>query len=170
MTAPRRLLALITMVVGLGLLTGCSQGDTGQNNAVDHGTMALAPNDLRAEMAAWANGGGTDLMSEIAKDSGDVAAAAGVTDVAGMGEACASLQGHVEAAQAYTGMPDTLAQSYWSTALAQAARAATDCRAFTRSLDFDLLAQSGREVQAWDTATRKCTERVNAIRLQGDHG
>jgi hypothetical protein len=65
-------------------------------------------------------------------------------------------------------MPDTLAQTDWSTALAQGARAATDCITFTRNLDWNLLAQSGHELSACNTAILKFTDRITALNtLQG---
>jgi hypothetical protein len=94
-----------------------------------------------------------------------VAAAAAAADITGVRAACVSLQAHVEAAQAYADIPDTVAQSHWSAALAQAVRAAADCIAFTRNLDPDLLTRSGHELKAYDAEIEKLSERVDSLNL-----
>jgi hypothetical protein len=117
----------------------------------------------RAVISAWSTGGGQDHTSAISKDLADVGAAAAATDIIGVRAACTSLQTHAEAAQAYVSIPDTLAQTNWATALAHAARAATDCIAFTHNHDPDLLIQSGHELEAYTAAIGKFSDRANAL-------
>jgi hypothetical protein len=100
------------------------------------------------------------------KDGEDMVAASAATDITGMSAACTSLQTDVEAAQAYdASVPDTMLQDDWSTALAQEARAATDCAAATRNgnLDSDLLSQSNREFDAATATWSKYNARLNAL-------
>lgn len=101
----------------------------------------------------------------MSRDLARVAATAAAADITGLRAACASLQAHVEAAQAYASIPDTVAQSHWSAALAQAARAAADCIAFTRNLDPDLLTRSGHELKAYDTEIGKLSDRIESLDL-----
>jgi hypothetical protein len=117
----------------------------------------------RAVISAWSTGGGQDHTSAISKDLANVGAAAAATDIIGVSTACTSLQTHAEAAQAYVSIPDTQAQINWATALAHAARAATDCIAFTRNHDPDLLIQSGHELEAYAAAIGKLSDRANAL-------
>jgi hypothetical protein len=126
-----------------------------------------APTDPRVAISDWWTGGGQDRESAISKDYTDMGTAATATDIPGLGTACASLQSDVEAAQAYGGVPDTVAQADWSTALAQSARAATDCIAFTRNLDAGLLTQSGQELSASTAALNKVTERIKTFQSGG---
>jgi hypothetical protein len=147
------------VAVALILLTGCSEATTIQD------TSAVTPVDVRAAIHVWSTSGGQDRTSAISKDLADVAATAAVADITGMRIACTSLQTHVEAAQAYASIPDTPAQTHWSTALAEAARAAADCIAFTHNPDPDLLTRSGYELNAYDVEIGKLSDRVNALNL-----
>jgi hypothetical protein len=115
----------------------------------------------------WWSGGGQDHASAISKDYTDMETAATATDITGLGTACASLQSDVEAAQAYGGIPDTVAQADWSTALAQSARSATDCVAGTRTFDAGLITQSAQELSASTAAVRKVTERIKTLQSGG---
>jgi ABC-type glycerol-3-phosphate transport system substrate-binding protein len=173
---PRRSpILLIAVIIGLILLAGCGQATTTQDTpgevapADPRAAVAVAPADPRVAVAAWWDGGGQDRLSAMSKDATDIVAAGTAYDVTGISAACASLQTHVEAAQAYASVPDTMIQTDWSTALAQYARSATDCVAATRNrsldnLDGDLLTQSAREAEAGTTALGKCTDRLNALR------
>ncbi|HEY3692796.1 MAG TPA: hypothetical protein VGL46_21340 [Pseudonocardiaceae bacterium] len=153
---------LIALVSGLILLAGCGQATTTQD------TPAVSPPDPRVAVSSWWTGGGQDRLSAISTDFARLASTSAAADITGLRAACTSLQTHVESAQAYTIIPDTLAQADWSTALAQGARTATDCIAFTHNLDGDLLAQSGRELSGCDTAILKLTDRITALNtLQG---
>jgi hypothetical protein len=94
--------------------------------------------------------------------------ATAANDITGLSAACTSLQTDVEAAQAYAPFPDTSAQIDWSTALAQAARSATDCKASTRNNpNADLMTQSNQELDSYTTALNKFTHRVNVLKAGG---
>jgi hypothetical protein len=84
-------------------------------------------------------------------------------DLAGLNSACESLQADVESAQAYSPIPDAQAQTHWSAALAQEARAASDCIAGISSRDLDLISKSGGEVMAGAAQMVKVTARMNAL-------
>jgi hypothetical protein len=120
-----------------------------------------------SKVSDWSTGGGLDRASAISNDYTDMETAATATDIPGLGTACASLQSDVEAAQAYRGIPVTVAQADWSTALAQSARAATDCIASTRNLDVGLLNQSAQKLNASTAAFRKATERIKTLQRDG---
>lgn len=157
---PREYRILLGAVaVALILLTGCSQAATVQD------TAAVTPVDVRTAVRAWSAGGGQDRTSAISKDLANVAATAAVADIPGMRTACTSLQTHVEAAQAYTSIPDTVAQTHWSNALAQAAQASADCIAFTHHLDPNMLTKSGQELKAYDTEIGMLSDREGYRKL-----
>lgn len=101
----------------------------------------------------------------MSRDLTRVTATAAAADIIGLRIACTSPQIHVEAAQAYASIPDTVAQSHWSAALAQAPRAAADCIAYTHNLGPDLLARSGHELQAYDTEIEKLSNRIDSLDL-----
>jgi hypothetical protein len=150
--------AVVTAVFGHGR-------DTQQNT---HDVPAAAPADSRAAISAWWTGGGLDRNSAIGKDFRDMGTATAANDITGLSAACTSLQTDVEAAQAYAPFPDTSAQTDWSTALAQAARSATDCKASTRNNpDADLMTQSNQELDSYTTALNKFTHRVNVLKAGG---
>jgi hypothetical protein len=139
--------------------------DTQENT---HDVPATAPADSRAAISAWWTGGGLDRNSAIGKDFRDMGTATAANDITGLSAACTSLQTDVEAAQAYAPFPDTSAQTDWSTALAQAARAATDCKAPTRNNpNADLMTQSSQELDSYTTALNKFTHRVNVLKAGG---
>lgn len=157
---PRRYPILLCVVFSvLGLLTACSHATT------VHDTSATTRTDTKAAIHAWSISGGQDRTSAVSRDLARVAATAAAADIAGLRVACASLQTHVEAAQAYASIPDTVAQSHWSAALAQAARAAADCIAFTQNLDPDPLTRSGHELKAYDAEVGKLSNRVDLLDL-----
>jgi hypothetical protein len=163
---------LIAVVVGLTLLAGCGQATTTHDTpgvvapAVPRAAVAVAPADLKVALLAWLTGGGPDHVPAIIKDVQEMVAADAAPDIPGMNAACRSLQTDVEAAQAYNAsVPDTMLQNDWSSALAQEARAATDCTAATRNgnLDSDLLNQSNREFDAATATWSKYNARLNAL-------
>lgn len=145
--------------LGLSLLTACSQATT------VHVTSAMTPTGTKAAIQAWSISGGQDRTSAVSRDLARVAATAAAADITGVRAACVSLQTHVEAAQAYASIPDTITQSHWSAALVQAAWAAADCIDFTRNLDPDLLTRSGHELKAYETEIGKLSERVDSLNL-----
>jgi hypothetical protein len=161
------------VVVGLTLLAGCGQATTTPHDtpgvvapADPRAAVAVAPADLKVALLAWLTGGGPDHVPAIIKDVQEMVAADAAPDIPGMNAACTSLQTDVEAAQAYNAsVPDTMLQSDWSSALAQEARAATDCTAATRNgnLDSDLLNQSNREFDAATATWSKYNARLNAL-------
>lgn len=155
----RRTMLLCAMLSVLSLLTACSHATTVQD------LSATTRTDTEAAIHAWSISGGQDRTSTVSRDLARVAATAGTADITGLRTACASLQTHVEAAQAYAGIPDTVAQSHWSAALGQAARAAADCIAFTHNLDPNLLTCSGHELKAYDTEIGKLSDRVDSLEL-----
>ena len=153
---------LLYAVLGLSLLTGCGQATNVQD------TSATTRTDTKVAVQGWSISGGQDRTSAVSRDLARVAATAAAADITGLRAACASLRAHVEAAQAYASIPDTVAQSHWSAALAQAARAAraaADCIAFTRNLDPDLLTRSGHELKAYDTEIGKLSDRIESLDL-----
>jgi hypothetical protein len=157
---PRKRRILVWAVfLGLSLLTACSPA------ATVHDTSATTSTGTKAAIQAWSISGGQDRTSAVSRDLARVAATAAAADITGVRAACASLQTHVETAQAYASIPDTVAQSHWSAALTQAARAAADCIAFTRNLDPVLLTRSGHELKAYDAEIGKLSERVDSLNL-----
>jgi hypothetical protein len=158
-TSPRGCqIVLMAVAVGLSLLAGCGQTSTIQN------TPAAAPADSRAAVLAWWTGGGQDRTAAMSKDFTDMGTAGTASDIAGLRVVCTSLQAHVESARSYASIPDTLAQTDWSTALAQAARAATDCIVSTRDLDADLLTQASNELHVATIAFDRCIDRLKVLR------
>lgn len=147
------------VAVALILFTGCSQATTIQ------GASAVTPVDVRAAIHVWSASGGQDRTSAISKDLANVAATAAAADITGMRTACTSLQNHVEAAQAYTSIPDTAAQTNWSNASTQAAQVSADCIAFTHNLNPNVLTKSSQELKSYDTEIGKLSDRVNALNL-----
>jgi hypothetical protein len=100
----------------------------------------------------------------MSKDFTDMGTAGTASDIAGLRVVCTSLQAHVESARSYASIPDALAQTDWSTALAQAARAATDCIVSTRDLDADLLTQASNELHVATIAFDRCIDRLKVLR------
>jgi hypothetical protein len=155
---PRRRLILLCVVLSvLSLLTACSHAATVQDMAI------IERPDTQTAIHAWSTSGGQEQTSAVSRDLARIAATAAAADITGLRAACASLQTHVEAAQAYASIPDTVAQSHWSAALAQAALAAADCISFTQNLDPALLTRSGHELQAYDTEIDKLGARMDSL-------
>jgi hypothetical protein len=96
-------------------------------------------------------------------DFSNISSASAVADSPTVNVACTSLRTHVENAQAYGAVPDAEARTDWSTALAQAARAATDCIAGTGTLNASLITQSGQEMKATTAAIDAMTTRLKAF-------
>ncbi len=158
-TSPRgSKIVLMAVAVGLSLLAGCGQTEIIQN------TPAAAPADSRAAVLAWWTGGGQDRTAAMSKDFTDMGTAGTASDIAGLRVVCTSLQAHVESARSYASIPDPLAQTDWSTALAQAGRAATDCIVSTRNLDADLLTQASNELHVATIAFDRCNDRLRVLR------
>lgn len=118
----------------------------------------------QAAIAAWSTDGGQDRLNAMATDLSAIGTSGAAANPVAMNTACTSLQTHVEAAQAYRAVPDAEAQLDWSTGLAQAARAATDCIAGTRTLNAGLISQSGQELNAATRAIDAMNTRLQALR------
>lgn len=126
-------------------------------------TTTPAPVGPGPAVAAWARSGGQGHVNNLLADFNDLQTAAQAADPPQVRAVCVRLQGHVEAAQAYTPIPDGTAQAAWSAALAQYARAATDCIAGIDAGDSDLITRSGQELTAGTTQIRVVSDRMKAL-------
>jgi len=148
----RRIFAL---AAAASLLAACSSSS---------GTPAAATSSpsTKAAIGAWFNGGGETRITGVSTDATTTATAASNFDVAALRTGCTALQGDVESAQAYAPIPDAQMQSAWASALAQYARAATDCVAGVDSMDTTVIGRAASELSAgakfMDQATARAQE------------
>jgi hypothetical protein len=126
-------------------------------------STTASPATGAAAVVAWYDSGGKKLITDLSGDFTAIQAAGTKQDVAALHTACGSLQTHVEAAQAYTHIPDTQAETSWAQALALYARAATDCLSGTTSLNAALVTQSGQELQQGTSALSQVTARMQQL-------
>jgi hypothetical protein len=118
---------------------------------------------IAVAVTTWITSGGINHLNAISGDLTRITQTATVGDTPGINTACHSLQTHVEAAQAYSAIPDQESQNDWATALAQAARAASDCIAGTDTINASLITKSGQELEAATTAITAMNTRIRDI-------
>lgn len=165
---------LIVAAVGVAVLLCCGgvllvnalSGNTGGNQAGSSATDSPAAAASQAPPAgaavvAWMGNGGQQRITAIGGDFNALHAAGQNTPAAR--RACASLQRDVESAQAYPPIPDLVAQPHWTAALADYARAATDCLAGVDTFNADLLARAATEMSAGNDEVDAVTARVKAL-------
>jgi hypothetical protein len=169
-------LAVLGFVIILGIIGANSSSDgtqtaaTSDTNttepaapATDTTTTGPGVNPVAVAIVAWVKGGGQDRVDAMSSDFNNIATASAAADSPAVNAACVSLRSHVEKTQAYAPVPDTEVQSDWSTALAQAARSATDCIAGTDTLNASLISRSGQELRATTAAIVAMTTRLKTF-------
>lgn len=123
-------------------------------------TTAATTGSTVQQIAAWESGGGKDILTSITTDLGDMGTAGSNGDFTAMGIACTSLQTDVESGQAYGPIPAAAVQKPWAAALAQLARASTDCLGGVQGSDSDLLGKAATEIT---TGTADIKDAVTAL-------
>lgn len=152
----RTFVLTVAAVVVLGL-AACSSSSGKPISAATTGS----PN-VKAAIGAWFNGGGESRITAVSTDANTAATASSNLDATALRAGCSALQKDVESAQAYAPIPDAQMQSAWSSALAQYARAATDCVAGVDGMDATVISRAASELGAGakflDQATARAQE------------
>lgn len=164
-TVIRRGLIGAGLGVGVLLVIGVMTGPATPATPAAAATPAVSTPDVTVvnPMAAWNNDGGHDRMAAIVGDLNTMADTGSKADVTGMNSACTALRTDVEAAQAYSPIPDQEAQGDWAIALAQTARAATDCVDGTATMDVSLLTRSASELRVATAALDRVGGRLRTL-------
>ena len=159
--------ALIALAVVIGVAVG--SGDPKPAAATPTAPIPAVPAPQATHtpaqaLYAWYKNGGESHIDALTRDFQSAGEGGLNQDVAGMAVACSALQRDVEAAQAYDPIPDAEAQRHFAAALAQHARAATDCLAGISGMNGGLIAKATRELTAGTTEMGKATARIREIR------
>jgi hypothetical protein len=112
-------------------------------------------------MIGWSDGGGSALIGNLVDDFTAISGAG--HNATAMHQACAGMQTHVEAAQAYRQIPDEQAEASWARALALYARAASDCLAGTSGLNAALITKAGQEMDQGSKELDQTAARIKQI-------
>lgn len=149
---------VLTVAAAL-LLAGCSSS---MSNSGKTAAATSSPN-IKAAIGTWFNGGGETRITAVSTDASTAATASSNLDTTALRAGCTALQKDVESAQAYAPIPDAQMQSAWSSALAQYARAATDCVAGVDSMDATVISRAASELGAGAKFMDQATARAQQL-------